>query len=131
MQDETRDMISRLNLSGKRLSKGHRRIAEYIVQHYDKAVFMTAARLGEMPGVQIGHVKAVITADRPGCAFLRATLPRQAPDRVGSLEGDVGTARLRLNAIVLGIEQGRLSRLVAELFSPAMLGARPRLRGIF
>jgi len=50
MQD-TQDMIQRLNLSGKRLSKSHRRIAEYIVQHYDKAVFMTAAKLGEMVSV--------------------------------------------------------------------------------
>ncbi len=47
----TQDMIQRLNLSGKRLSKGHRRIAEYIVEHYDKAVFMTASTLGEMVGV--------------------------------------------------------------------------------
>lgn len=45
------DMINRLNQSGKRLSKGHRRIAEYIVQHYDKAVFMTASKLGENVGV--------------------------------------------------------------------------------
>ena len=43
----TQDMIQRLNLSGSRLSKSHRRIAEYILQHYDKAVFMTAAKLGE------------------------------------------------------------------------------------
>ena len=45
----TQDMIQRLNLS--RLSKSHRRIAEYILQHYDKAVFMTAAKLGEMVNV--------------------------------------------------------------------------------
>lgn len=44
-------MIQRLNLSGSRLSKSHRRIAEYILQHYDKAVFMTAAKLGEMVNV--------------------------------------------------------------------------------
>lgn len=47
----TQDMISRLNRSGSRLSKSHRRIADYIAQHYDKAVFMTAARLGETVGV--------------------------------------------------------------------------------
>ena len=47
----TQDMIQRLNLSGSRLSKSHRRIAEYILQHYDKAVFMTASTLGEMVGV--------------------------------------------------------------------------------
>ena len=44
MQD-MQDMIDRLNQSGKRLSKGHRKIAQYIVEHYDKAVFMTASRL--------------------------------------------------------------------------------------
>lgn len=48
---KTQDMIQRLNLSGSRLSKSHRRIAEYILQHYDKAVFMTAAKLGEMVNV--------------------------------------------------------------------------------
>ena len=47
----TQDMIQRLNLSGSRLSKSHRRIAEYILQHYDKAVFMTAAKLCEMVNV--------------------------------------------------------------------------------
>ena len=50
MQD-MQDMMRRLNQSGKRLSKGHRKIAEYIVEHYDKAVFMTASKLGEKVGV--------------------------------------------------------------------------------
>ena len=45
------DLIELLNVSGKKLSKSHRRIAEYIVAHYDKAVFMTAAALGDMVGV--------------------------------------------------------------------------------
>ena len=48
---EMQDMIDRLNQSGKRLSKGHRKIAQYIVEHYDKAVFMTASKLGESVGV--------------------------------------------------------------------------------
>ena len=50
MQD-MQDLIRRLNQTGRRLSKGHRRIADYIVQHYDKAVFMTASSLGERVGV--------------------------------------------------------------------------------
>lgn len=32
-------------------SKGHRRIAEYILSHYDKAAFMTASKLGDSVGV--------------------------------------------------------------------------------
>ena len=50
MQD-MQDMIERLNHSGRKLSKGHRRIAQYIVEHYDKAAFMTASRLGATVGV--------------------------------------------------------------------------------
>ena len=48
---DMQDMIDRLNQSGKRLSKGHRKIAQYIVEHYEKAVFMTASKLGESVGV--------------------------------------------------------------------------------
>lgn len=49
--EEKQDLIERLNLSGKRLSKSHRLIAQYIAGHYDKAVFMTASALGEAVGV--------------------------------------------------------------------------------
>lgn len=48
---DMQEMIRQLNQSGKRLSKGHRRIVEYIIEHYDKAVFMTASKLGEKVGV--------------------------------------------------------------------------------
>ena len=48
---DAQELIQRLNQSGKKLSKSHRRIAECIVSHYDKAAFMTASRLGEYVGV--------------------------------------------------------------------------------
>lgn len=34
-----------------KLSKGHKKIAEFILNHYDKAAFMTASRLGTIVGV--------------------------------------------------------------------------------
>ncbi|MCQ2453934.1 MAG: MurR/RpiR family transcriptional regulator [Clostridia bacterium] len=46
-ETQQHDLIRRLNKSGEKLSKGHRRIADYIAEHYDKAVFMTASRLAE------------------------------------------------------------------------------------
>ena len=49
--ENTQELLDRLNHSGKRLSKSHRRIAECIVTHYDKAAFMTASKLGEYVGV--------------------------------------------------------------------------------
>lgn len=33
------------------LSKGQKRIATYILNHYDKAAFMTASKLGTIVGV--------------------------------------------------------------------------------
>ena len=49
--DNAQELLQRLNHSGKRLSKSHRRIAECIVTYYDKAAFMTASKLGEYVGV--------------------------------------------------------------------------------
>ncbi len=59
---QAQDLITRLNRSGSRLSKSHRRIAEYIAQHYDKAVYMTASRLGEEVGVSESTVVRLAVA---------------------------------------------------------------------
>lgn len=45
------DLFALINEWMPRISKGHKKIAEYILVHYDKAAFMTAARLGETVGV--------------------------------------------------------------------------------
>lgn len=47
----TRDLSNRINESYSRLSKGRKLLATYITDNYDKAVFLTAARLGEVVGV--------------------------------------------------------------------------------
>ena len=33
------------------MSKGHKRIADYVLEHYDRAAYMTAAKLGESVGI--------------------------------------------------------------------------------
>ena len=60
--DDMKDLISRLNQTGKRLSKSHRLIEAYIVAHYDKAVFMTASVLGQNVGVSESTVVRFATA---------------------------------------------------------------------
>ena len=45
------DIITRLNDHYRKMSKGQRAIADFIYDHYDHAVFMTAARLGDTVGV--------------------------------------------------------------------------------
>lgn len=45
------DIISRINEHYPRMSKSQRAIAAYIEEHYDQAVFMTAAKMGKTLGI--------------------------------------------------------------------------------
>ena len=40
------NLLARMNRQYRSLSKGQKRLADYISEHYDQAVSMTAARLG-------------------------------------------------------------------------------------
>lgn len=51
MIDNKQDLMSAIQIKFPRLSKGQKLIAEYILKHYDKAAFMTAAKLGVSVGV--------------------------------------------------------------------------------
>jgi len=45
------DMLKNIEKEYTKLSKGQKRLADFVVNNYDKAVFMTAAKLGEVVGV--------------------------------------------------------------------------------
>lgn len=51
MDDNKQDLMRTIQMKFPRLSKGQKLIAEYILKHYDKAAFMTAAKLGVSVGV--------------------------------------------------------------------------------
>ena len=58
------DVLSRISERYSKMSKSHKAIATYISEHYDQAVFMTAAKLGETLGISESTV--VRFADRIG-----------------------------------------------------------------
>ena len=47
----SKDLFSLIGEKKSSLSKGHKLIANYITEHYDKAAFMTAQKLGQTVGV--------------------------------------------------------------------------------
>lgn len=51
LNDNSKDLMRLIQSRFPRLSKGQKLIAEYILKSYDKAAFMTAARLGVSVGV--------------------------------------------------------------------------------
>jgi len=64
--DKKYDILNRISEQYHKMSKSHKAIANFISQHYDQAVFMTAAKLGETLGISESTV--VRFADRVGYA---------------------------------------------------------------
>ena len=51
VENSTNELQMRIEEKYRDLSKGQKRVAEYVLDNYDKAVLLTAARLGEVVGV--------------------------------------------------------------------------------
>lgn len=50
-ENSTNELLIHMEEKYKKMSKGQKRLADYVTENYDKAVFLTAARLGEVVGV--------------------------------------------------------------------------------
>ena len=55
-------LLTRIDVHMNSFSKGQKRIALYIEEHYDKAAFMTASKLGETVGVSESTVVRFATS---------------------------------------------------------------------
>ena len=51
MNENKKDLIKQIQKRFSKLSKGQKLIAQYIVENYDKAAFMTASKLADKVGV--------------------------------------------------------------------------------
>lgn len=56
------DLLNRINRKYSSMSKGHKRLATYITDNYDKAVFLTASKMGEIVGVSESTVVRFATS---------------------------------------------------------------------
>ena len=81
--EQRQELLARINQTGRRLSKGQKRIAEYIVNHYDKAAFMTASKLGDK--VQVSEstvVRFAIALGYDGYPALQKALQEMIRNRL-------------------------------------------------
>ena len=76
----TNELLLRIEERYKKLSKGQKRLADYVCENYDKAVFLTAARLGEIVGVSestvVRFATQLVYKGYPGCQKALAELVR-------------------------------------------------------
>lgn len=85
--EQRQELLARINQTGRRLSKGQKRIAEYIVSHYDKAAFMTASKLGDK--VQVSEstvVRFAIALGYDGYPALQKALQEMIRNRLTAVQ---------------------------------------------
>ena len=118
---DPQEWITRLNMSGKPLSKGQKRIAEYISCHYEKAVSMTAVMLGRQCGVSESTVVRFAMAlgyeGYPEMQEKLRSMVRQrltAEQRVGMMEE---TGRREVVSTVLKNDLQNLRKTMDELLA--------------
>ena len=110
-------------------SKGQKAIADYILRHYDKAAFMTAARLGQTVGVSESTVvRFVVELGFEGYPELKKELQRLIRNKLTSLQRmqvtedkvrDSGVLRSVLTSDMLNISE-TLQQLDPAAFDQAV-----------
>ena len=98
---DTGEIINRLNLRGKPLSKGHRRIATFITERSEKAAFMTAVTLGKSCGVSESTVVRFATAmGYEGYPELQAALQELVRQRLTASERFIIASEIKENDVL-------------------------------
>lgn len=99
--EQRQELLARINQTGRRLSKGQKRIAEYIVNHYDKAAFMTASKLGDK--VQVSEstvVRFAIALGYDGYPALQKALQEMIRTRLTAVQRVEMTGNMSESAVL-------------------------------
>ena len=99
--EQRQELLARINQTGRRLSKGQKRIAEYIVNHYDKAAFMTASKLGDK--VQVSEstvVRFAIALGYDGYPALQKALQEMIRNRLTAVQRVEMTGNMSESAVM-------------------------------
>ena len=90
------NLLVRIDLSRKDFSKGQKKIASFIEEHYDTAAFMTAAKLGEVVGVSESTVVRFATQiGYDGYPYLQKAMQEMIRDKLNSIQRiEVTTGRI-------------------------------------
>ena len=85
--DRERDIITRINEKYPHMSKGHKAVAAFILEHYDQAAFMTAARLGRQLHVSESTVVRFASGiGYSGYPEMQAELAARVTSRLNAVE---------------------------------------------
>ncbi|OGO81425.1 MAG: N-acetylmannosamine kinase [Clostridiales bacterium GWC2_40_7] len=106
-------MIRRIQENMSEMSKGQKLIANYIINHYEKAAFMTAARLGEVVGVSESTVvRFAIELGYDGYPKLQKVLQELIKSKLTSVQRiEVSSTRINEGNILKSVLQSDMEKL--------------------
>ncbi len=108
-----KDVLAHIKNSLESLSKGQRNIAEYILNNYDKAAFMTASGLGKATGVSESTVvRFAVELGYDGYPQLQKSLQEIIRNRLTNVQRmEVTTAKIGESDVMKTIIQSDIEKL--------------------
>ena len=121
------DILMQIRSDLPSFSKGQKRIANYILESYDKAAFMTASRLGKMVEVSESTVvRFAVELGFDGYPSMQKTLQELVRNKLTSVQRiEVTNDRLGNQDVVSTVLQGDIDsiRMTSEALSRAEMDA--------
>ena len=113
----TNDLLNRINKNYSSMSKGQKLLATYITDNYDKAVFLTAARMGEIVGVSESTVvRFAMSLGYKGYPEFQKALEELVRNKLNSVQRmEVTYGRISQSAILETVLQSDADKLKTTL----------------
>jgi DNA-binding MurR/RpiR family transcriptional regulator len=117
VEGKTYDLTKRIKDKQAHFSKGQKLIAAYITNHYDKAAFMTAAKLGEVVGVSESTVvRFAIELGYEGYPKLQKMLQELIKSKLTSVQRiQVSSNRISEDNILKSVLQSDMDKIKITL----------------
>lgn len=117
MSRNSNDLSNRINEAYSSLSKGQKLLATYITDNYDKAVFLTAAKLGEVVGVSESTVVRFAThLGYKGYPDFQRALEELVRNKLNSVQRmEVTYGRISQSKILESVLQSDMERIKETL----------------
>ena len=107
------ELLQKIDEKYPRLSKGQKKLADYIRQEYDKAAFLTAAKMGEVVGVSESTVvRFAMTLGYKGYPEFQKTLEELVRTKLNSIQRmEVTYGRISQGEILASVLQSDIEKI--------------------
>jgi len=134
--DETYDTIARINEKFNKMSKSHKKLATFVIDHYEQAAFMTAAKMAKTVGIsEATVVRFAYALEYDGYPEFQASLANWVKKKLDSVQsigakyGSSTQAEILTSVLSADIEkiEDTIEHIDAQAFEAAVdiiLGAK-------